>query len=498
MRPESEGGAGSGVNVEENREESGASDLERILRLIGEVARKSSLREDQCLYRGEPERYPVVSSGLYRACQHGGHEAFDIGRVEQEMVEAAKRYTTLTDDDEILAEIQHFGGRTNLIDFTEDCLVALFFASSGREENDGRVVLHWPEPGSLVRPKHTINRVVAQKSVFVRPRRGFILPNGCEETVVVPGYLKGAVLSFLKRCHGISATTVYRDIHGFIRAQNPKRSRYAIEFRESLAIRQPEPIPDLGASLGGVSLEIEQTRIRHAYHQKRMVYADGGGTTFETCQRGRAEAEMVLNHFELKPEAIVDLFSSLIRENPSRVRLAESYCRRGEAHLFLGSTELALQDFREALDRDGKMAEAYHGRGNAYRQQGSTGLAMDDLQEALRLQPGLAAALIDLGNVYRENGALEEALRCFDTPVAIMGRSAYRRRTEIGDGYFFRALARCERGDWAEAMDDLEAARREGVLVASSFRNICGGIARFQDDLDLRMPSNVATILYVP
>ncbi len=70
---------------------------------------------------------------------------------------------------EILTEIQHFGGATNLIDFTDDYLIALFFASVKGDGKDGRVVLHWPETDTLVRPKQTINRVVFQKSVFVRP-----------------------------------------------------------------------------------------------------------------------------------------------------------------------------------------------------------------------------------------------------------------------------------------------------------------------------------------
>ena len=43
-------------------------ELERIHALMGEVVRKSSRRQGSCLYRGEPECYPIVSSGLYRKC----------------------------------------------------------------------------------------------------------------------------------------------------------------------------------------------------------------------------------------------------------------------------------------------------------------------------------------------------------------------------------------------------------------------------------------------
>ena len=122
------------------------TELERTQALMGEIVRRSSEREGTCVYRGEPQRYPVVSSGLYRKMQESTNEAFDIARVEQEMVENARQYTTLTEDDEILAEIQHFGGATNLIDFTDDYLIALFFACVGSEDKDGRVMLHRPEP----------------------------------------------------------------------------------------------------------------------------------------------------------------------------------------------------------------------------------------------------------------------------------------------------------------------------------------------------------------
>ena len=83
----------------------------------------------------------MVSSGLYRLCPDSVNEAFDIARVEQEMAESAQQYTTLIDDDEILTEIQHFGGATNLIDFTNDYLIALFFASAASAVAPVEIVL---------------------------------------------------------------------------------------------------------------------------------------------------------------------------------------------------------------------------------------------------------------------------------------------------------------------------------------------------------------------
>ena len=417
-----------------------------------------------------------------------------MGRVEQEMVENARQYTTLADNDEILTEIQHFGGATNLIDFTNDYLVALFFASVEGEGKDGRVVLHWPASETMVTPKQTISRVVSQKSVFVRPRRGFIVPDARDETVVVPGDLKASILSFLERFHGISERTVYNDIHGFIRHQTPSRSRYAREFRGSRARTRRDVKGDLKRCLAETLVFISMQSMRHANHQRAMVYESDENSWFMITSFHQPPS---VYGFELSAEEVVFLFTYCIEENVGGMRLESVYCGRGEAHLYQGSPDLAIRDFNEALERDAEMAEAYHGRGNAYRQQGSADRAMADLEEALRLKPGLPAALIDRGNAYREGVALEEAIRDFDAAIAIMKRGSYSELTGVGDGQFYRAVARCVQADWLGAKGDLEAARQERVLVASSFRNLYGDVAGFEARYDVRVPSVVATMLYV-
>ena len=62
----------------------------------------------------------------------------------------------------------------NLIDFTADYLIALFFACDGDYSLDGRVVLlerTEERNKQIYGPRHPVNRVLAQKSVFVRAAR---------------------------------------------------------------------------------------------------------------------------------------------------------------------------------------------------------------------------------------------------------------------------------------------------------------------------------------
>ena len=469
------------------------SELERIRGLMADVVDKSSKRKDACVYRGEPACYAIVSSGLFRACPDSANEAFDIARVEEEMIADARRYTTSASDEEILTEIQHFGGATNLIDFTDDYLIALFFASVENEQTDGRVVLHWPEPELMLRPKHTMNRIVSQRSVFIRPRRGFIVLDTSQETALVPSDLKGSTLTFLERFHGISKTTVYNDIHGFIRHQTPSRSRYARTFRESLSRPRPNTVRSAVGFLNGQWIDAHMERIRHAYHQRGMMYEDSEGSLFAFSWLGNSHV-LENYYFDLNAEEIVDLFTHLIENKKDVRRIGEAYCRRGEAYLHQGCVDLAIRDFAEALDRDPEMPEAYHGCGNACRDQGNVDRAIADMEEAMRLKPELAAPLIDRGNMHRESGSLERAIEDLDTAIARMRVRGS--GIGVGDGHFYRAVARCAQQDWGEAKSDFVTARQEGVLVASSFCAIFGGVPDFEARYGVRIPSDLATILY--
>lgn len=335
------------------------SDLDPVQRVLGEIVRKAAARDDACLFRGEPECYPVVSSGLFRNSPDATNETFDIGRVEQEMLESARQYTTLTDDREILTEIQHFGGKTNLVDFTEDYLIALFFACARGKAKDGRVVLHWAEPDTVVRPERTNNRIVFQKSVFVRPRKGFCRPVAHDETVVVLGDLKPGILSFLQRFHGISAATVYNDIHGFIRQQDAVRSNYAVQWRKSLAKPCEDARADVELCLSREIRQVEVPTMRHAWHQRGMAYEDPTPSRFHVRWASTPSFPSGNGLFDFTAQEAVALFTHVLEQDLCGLELEQFHYGRGLARLFQGDTHLAICDFDEALSRNPAMAEAH-------------------------------------------------------------------------------------------------------------------------------------------
>ena len=222
------------------------SENQNDLSSVDGILRRIEVKADtgEYLYRGEPEHYQEapyygkVSSKLYRDfLERDGFdveaEHFDIEVVQEAMLSAARRFFRKTVRDfEILAEIQHYGGKTNLIDFTTDYLIALFMVCD-REESlgkDGRIILQEKEriDPYIAEPYEPINRVIAQKSVFVRHPGGFILPNQ-DDVINIPAELKILIRRHLERYHGVSAETIYNDLHGFIKNQDIHLETY-IDF----------------------------------------------------------------------------------------------------------------------------------------------------------------------------------------------------------------------------------------------------------------------------
>ncbi len=150
-----------------------------------------------------------------------------------------------TDDWKLLARVQHFGGPTNLIDFTRDYLVALFFACYDRkgEENgggwtggDGRIVFLPEANATIVDAPIGDNRAIAQRSVFCVEQCG-ILPEDAYESLCVPKCLKRQLLMYLARCHGIRTDTMFPDFAGALRHVSSYATLDALWDQVSIANR---------------------------------------------------------------------------------------------------------------------------------------------------------------------------------------------------------------------------------------------------------------------
>ena len=201
--------------------------LDRLSRITSDIVKQSGVAD--CIYRGEPETYDddehcgKVSSALYRKYATT-MDALRLIQLQEEILKDLKGYLNAydqTDDFEILTELQHYGVETNLVDFTSDYHIALFFACNGSHDKDGRVIMlkktkEIDDKYSISNPQIPQNRVIAQKSIFVQPPNGYIDFKDIS-IIAVPAYLKQWILIHLRKFQDLSTKTIFNDLHGFIR-----------------------------------------------------------------------------------------------------------------------------------------------------------------------------------------------------------------------------------------------------------------------------------------
>ena len=228
----------------------------KIFDIIQEIANHSV--DGNYLFRGEPEHHRKISSTLYRECERIVKKAsleselsdFDIKAIEGEILNQVNKFIPRgehTSDLSILTQLQHYASQTNLIDFTTDFNIALFFACDGQPDKNGRVILQKRYLVSIEQPSGVRHRVSAQKSVFVRPKRGYIDPNEAKYKVVnIPACLKEDILRYLRNTQEITTETIYNDIHGYIRNREIHKSAYR-EFYIAFAYQgRAEKMEDKG------------------------------------------------------------------------------------------------------------------------------------------------------------------------------------------------------------------------------------------------------------
>lgn len=173
----------------------------------------------------------------------------------------------------------------------------------------------------LHEPINPQNRVIAQKSVFVRPPKGFV--EGWEyQTIVVPRGLKKHVLEYLNKYHNIRTATVYNDIHGYIAQTKIHVSAYTHFFRG------------------------------FTYHNKRKFL-----------------------------EAIKE-YKATINLNPNS---SEAHNNLGNCYMHINESELAIKSFDKAIETDKDNVQAYFNRGVWYAIYRLNKLAREDLEAALQL-----------------------------------------------------------------------------------------------------------------
>ena len=287
-------------------------------------------------------------------------------------------------DLDLLAELQHYGAATCLIDFTYNAMTALWFAcqpSSERYVNgkvvavdlhrshrvddtkakkdigcfftqnveDGYQLYHW-------QPKNQNNRIIAQRSIFIFG--SFTIETGAE--CIIPKKEKLRILHSLESTLGITEASLFPDFDGFA-TQRAHNKEYT------------------GAHVSG--------------------YID--------------HAEIALNAGQL--DEAIKFCTEGISLQPDNIDVGFLLLQRAKAYKDKSEHDNAIKDCNEVMKLDESNYLPFHLklslnlRAQIYENKGEYRLAIEDYSKIIELAPENAEAHYDLGRVKKNLNCITEA-----------------------------------------------------------------------------------------
>ena len=399
-------------------------------------------------FRGQADAEWGVTSGAYRRLEKDMKEnpyaaqSLFIGYLYERINEARMRFSEYGGKPplEVMAELQHYGTATGLIDFTESAQAALLFACKDEQDKPGKVfVVRLSDtkkikeiktregitgelgeffPTKILdilwawRPGDGNSRMVTQQSLFLFGRPEIGEDFFAEVPFEVAVDEKIPLMEILESM-GISESFMFPDIAGFAQA-NAHGKDYDLHRTK---IYYDEKIGDPQTS-------IEKIKKRSFYFK-------------------RADLNQALKRYQ---EARED-YTCVINVAPQNMA---AHNNRGIALCNSDRYDEALSDFTRAIEIDPQNATAHNNRGNAYCNLGRYEEGLADFERAIEIDPQYAEAHSNRGIVLAHLNRHEDAIVNYARAIEIDSQhiGAYNNR-----GIVLAHLNRCE-----EALSDFTRA----------------------------------------
>ena len=366
-----------------------------------------------------------------------------------------KREGKQLNDLELLADLQHHGAATCLLDFTRNALVALWFACESSHGESGGFVQETVEGIGESTKRFNDGKVFVVNTADERGGFREVTPRD------IGGKSIEDVLRFKTRDEDSARERTDQD--SLKSSSNevkywywtPAHLNERITAQDSLFLFAPpssgkpssEDIVVAAECKGQIRKELESLYNIHeeslfpdfvgfAYTQRHGAPVDIPDSE-EYRKRGieagqRGEIQQAIEHY-----------TKAIGVQPEN---SDTYLRRGRAYYETGDYALAIQDFNKSLELDPDDAGVYLSRALAYDDKGDHALAFQDYDKALELDPDDARLYLLRGLAYDGRGNHALAIQDFDKSLEL----------DLDDArvYICRALAYSNKGDHALAIQD--------------------------------------------
>ena len=481
----------------------------RVKTLSGFLKWAEQFNDGQYLFRGVSKHTHKLEASAYRRLpEKERNNPNKLLKINQELIDKARllghdqKDGHYLSDLELLAELQHFGAATCLIDFTRSAQIALWFAcqQSSTGEASGKVFAVRADDPALFRtitpklvteeniehffqederercplyqwqPKQQNNRIIAQQSVFIFGGSEIVAEAEC----VILKSSKSEILNSLDNSAGITEASIYPDFDDFARlhAQN-----------------KPHVEPNVQGYLQrGTEAHLEGKLDDAIVYYTEVVSFQPNSSILAKAYAARASIYASKREYNL---ALLD-FTRAIEENPNEII---AYYGRGTIYGISGEYNLAIEDYTKVLELDSEFAQVYIQRGTAYVATDAVDLALNDYKIAIELEPNNVTAYVQRGIAYGRKGEIDTAIKDLNKAIELKPEfakayytrgAAYVEKSEFdlaikdcakaikldpndAKGYYWRGRAYNEKGDFDKALDDLTQATKLDSHFAEAY-----------------------------
>ena len=438
----------------------------------------AQFNDGQYLFRGVPnDAFEIQASAYRRLPEAERNNSSKLLKINEDLIEKARgrghdqKNSQQLSDLELLAELQHFGAGTCLIDFTRSALVALWFACQPNtigEEANGKVfavrsndTVHLktvnpelikkkidyflkPDENNRCRlyqwePKLQNNRIIAQQSVFLFSGAQIEAEVEC----VIIKSSKQEILESLNKVSSITEASIFPDFDGFARLYAHDKPYIGPDARDYLQrgidARQNDDLDDAidyyteVIRLDPADIDI----VARVYNNRGNVYGAKGDN-----------------------DSAIEDYTKAIELNPN---FADAYNNRGIAYKNKGDNDLAIEDYTQAIQLNPNDVVAYNNRGIAYGAKGDNDLAIEDYTQAIQLNPNDANAYNNRGTAYKAKGDNDLAIEDYTKAIELNPNDA--------DAYNNRGNAYGDKGDYDLAIEDYTKAIQLNPNYAEAYNN---------------------------
>lgn len=491
------------------------------------------------LFRGvSNETYSIQASAYRRLIDERDQTPANLLEINKRMIDDARlqghdqKNGERLSDLELLAELQHYGAATCLIDFSYSAQVALWMACQQELKEtakskvfNGKVfAVNISNPDNFQKvtsrsvkqdidcffnlderkgyqlyqwqPKQQNNRIIAQQSIFLFG--GAQIESEAECTILKNS--KESILISLEKSGGITEARIFPDFDGFARLHAHDRSYVE---HDALGYLQRGIEAHKERSFGeaikhytnAIDLQPDNHILVRAYNNRGNAY-DGTGRNdlaFEDYSMAiktdpnNADAYFYRGFiYDSKRDfgkAIKD-YDKAIALNP---RYVDAYVYR--ADVSGRDRALVIRDYSKAIELNPHHSYAYMNRAKAYKLEGEIDLAVEDYNKAIALNPNHVFAYVGRAETYIEKNEINLAIADYRKIIEWLPDESN------AEYYFLRGIARLRIQDWGKAKEDFRASQNKGLDIVSLFSNNYNSVPDFKEEFSVDLPEDIIALL---